>query len=188
MTAFPHIPADVRQKLHDAGAPALALLNCWCGMRKGRTVPARRDLDPSQLGRYLSKVYLYEYDATLGDFVCRLAGEEVNNAWNARIRGKTFREVVGDDHHAAALTRWRAVIETPLVQFGTMKDERARVKKLVGERMIAPLRDDNGDVRLILGIGDYGVRQSDRDWIPPVWNAVIRIPCDEIANVEGNAS
>ena len=180
MNEFPHIPDDVRAMLPDPGRPTLALLNYWCSIRVGSEIPNRREVDPTGIGRYLSKIYLYEFDAALGDFVCRLAGEEVHEAWGARIRGRSFREIVGDEHHVAALTRWRAVVETPLVQFGIMEDEDRGQRTRVGERLIMPLRGDNGDVNLILGVGDYGVRQNDRGWIPPVWHNVIRIACADI--------
>lgn len=183
MTEYPHIPEDVLLRLAEAGRPSLSLLNCWCAMREGQDVPSRRNFDPTLLGRYLAKVYLYAFDEARGDFVCRLAGEEVNEAWGGSIKGRAFREVVGDDHHAAALARWRAIIETPLVQFGVMEDEVGRDRRRVGERLVTPVRDENGATLMILGLGDYIVRQNDRTWISPVWNRIVRIPCAEIGHV-----
>ncbi|MDF1734279.1 MAG: PAS domain-containing protein [Minwuia sp.] len=185
MNEFPDIPEDVRQLLHAAGRPALTLLNCWCGMRVGRAVPGRQDFDPTRLGRYLAKVYLYGFDDAAGDFICRLAGEQVHEAWGVRIKGLSLREVVGDANHPAALERWRGVVETPLVQYGILEEKVGRKSKRIGERLIVPMRDDDHQIRLVLGLGDYEVRQNDRDWIQPVWSDVIRIPCADIENVGG---
>ena len=183
MTEFGNIPDDVRQTLHAAGRPALTLLDSWCGMRVGRAVPGRRNFDPTRLGRYLSKVYIYQFDDDLGDFICRLAGEQVHEAWGVRIKGLSLREVVGDQNHPAALVRWRAVVEEPLIQYGILEERAGRKTRRIGERLIVPMHDDDGQVRLVLGLGDYEVRQYDRNWIQPVWADVIRIPCADIANV-----
>lgn len=187
MTEFGNIPDDVRQTLHAAGRPALTLLDSWCGMRVGRAVPRRRDFDPTRLGRYLAKVYIYQFDDDAGDFVCRLAGEQVHEAWCVRIKGLSLREVVGDQNHPAALVRWRAVVEAPLIQYGILEEVAGRETRRIGERLIVPMCDDDGQVRLVLGLGDYEVRQNDRDWIQPVWADVIRIPCADIANVGGGS-
>jgi len=188
MTEFGDIPDDVRLTLHAAGRPALTLLDSWCGVRVGRAVPGRRDFDPTRLGRYLAKVYLYQFDDDAGDFICRLAGEQVHEAWGLRIRGLSLREVVGDQNHPAALLRWRAVVDTPLIQYGILEEKTGRSTRRIGERLIVPMRDDDGQVRLVLGLGDYEVRQNDRDWIQPVWADVIRIPCADIDNVGSNSS
>ena len=183
MTEFGNIPVDVRQTLHAAGRPALTLLDSWCGMRVGRAVPGRRDFDPAQLGRYLPKVYIYQFDDDVGDFICRLAGEQVHEAWGVRIKGLSLREVVGDQNHPAALLRWRAVVETPLIQYGLIEEQTGRNTRRIGERLIVPMHDEEGQIRLVLGLGDYEVRQYDRNRIQPVWADVIRIPCADIANV-----
>ncbi len=183
MTGYANIPGVLRAQLANAGPGVLALLDSWCGIRKGQLIPNRRDFDPATVTRFLGMVYLYRYEPAIGDFVCRLAGEQINDAWELRIKGLAFRQVVSEEHHPAALERWRAIIDEPLVQYGRFTEQGRNGDECVGERMNLPLSGDSGRGEFVLGMAVYKASQADRDWINPVWDDVIRVPCAEIPYV-----
>ncbi len=183
MKDYPDIPDSLHDRLGDCGPAVLSLLDTWCGMRNGNLIPGRHDFNPARVSRYLGKLYLYKFETDIGDFVCRLAGEEINEAWEFRLKGKSFRQVVSEEHHESALNRWRAIIDQPLIQYGRFTEKGRQGGERVGERLVLPLRGDSGKGEFILGIADYKVSQADRSWIKPVWDNVIRVPCADIPHV-----
>ncbi len=57
--------------------PALiAVAEHWNAARRGRLMPAWRDIDPQAIKKYLSIVWAWRWDAGLATFIGRLAGED----------------------------------------------------------------------------------------------------------------
>lgn len=185
MTDFPNIPHSLRELVSNAGTAVLAVVDSWCSIRHGQLIPDRQDFDPATVARHLGKVYLYRFDPDLVDFVCRLAGEDINDAWEERIKGKSLKALVGAEHYAEALTRWRAVIDQPLIQYGQFSETVRQRQERVGERMLLPMRGPSGRGEFILGVADYKVSQADRSWVKPVWDDVIKIPCSDVPQKVG---
>jgi hypothetical protein len=61
-------PRDSRMK---------ALYDYWGGLRRGRAMPSRADVDPTMIPTLLPHVIMY--DVTNGEYTVRLVGEEVVN-------------------------------------------------------------------------------------------------------------
>lgn len=180
MNKYPNLPDVLHERLAGAAIPILDVLDSWCGIRNGQLIPHRDDFDPASVSRHLRKIYLYRYEPSEEDFVCRLAGEAINDAWQERLKGKRLVDVVSKLHHAEGLARWRAVIEEPRIQYGVFSDMTPLGDNRVGERMILPLRGSSGRGEYVLGVADYRVSQADRSWINPVWDDVIQIACVDI--------
>lgn len=165
--------------LSEFSAEARRVLDVWLACRKGALVPRQADLDPMLLSGQLAAIYIYRYDPELDDFVCRLAGEAINQAWGHSIRGATLRDIVGVLLHPAALERWKAIIRTPHVQHGRIDRDIDGTSEMIAERLVLPMRGD-GEPDRVLGFGSYVHRQSDRDQTPPVWDDVVTINCRDL--------
>lgn len=143
-------------------------------------MPYRRDFDPAAVATLLSSVWLYRYDSELEDFVCRLAGEDVNHAWGGNIRGLTLRQIVGQEDHPVVLARWRNIIVKPAVHYGAAMERLTNQELRRAERLILPLCDDDGDVSFIIGISLYRLGPVDPERRPLQPEDVIQIPCAEL--------
>jgi hypothetical protein len=170
------------QELSGASAPVQTFMAAWRAIRGDRLVPRKVDFDPISVPRLLPNLWIYRYDPQADDFTCTLAGEAVNKSWGGSIRGKRLREVVGDANHPRALSRWRAIIETPLVQYGRVRTDRpAHDDGLVeAERLILPFAGADDAIRDVIGLSLYSYSQTNHALTPPVWDDVVQIPCVEI--------
>lgn len=156
------------------------LLGAWLDARRGALVPLKSDLTPDSILSILPYVWVYRYEEAVDDFVCRISGERINDAWGQSLRGVQFRDIVGQSAHPAALRRWKTIIETPSIQYGKVAAAKPHQDKVIAERLVLPLADPDGAVCYTMGLSVYPYRQDDRDRTPPVWDDVTVIPCAEL--------
>ncbi len=168
---------DGLDRLEAANADVLAMLEAWREARGDALVPLKTDFDPLSVPRLLRTVWLYRYEPDEGDFVCRLAGEAVEDAWGGTMQGRPLRDIVGADKHPRSLARWRAVVETPLVQYAFHRDTVMPHQPSVAERLVLPLAEAPGDVRYTIGISLYPRRQDTVPDPPPLWDDIVTVPC-----------
>ncbi len=164
----------------DAHPHILLLLDAWMNARHGALVPFRRNMTPDIFASVLPYVWTYRFDEDLGDFICKIAGERINDAWGRSLRGVPLRDVVGKDAHAAALQRWKAVINAPSVQYGKIRGAPPDESMTIAERLVLPLADPDGTVCYTIGLSVYPFRQDDRARTPPVWDDITVIPCVDL--------
>lgn len=169
-TARDLLPAGADERL-------IAFLDAWRASRPGTLVPSKRDFDPFELPALLRFAWLYRYEPDRGDFLCLLAGEDVNRAWGAPIKGKTLRQVVGETDHPIVLSRWRAIVETPLVQYGA-KDEKLSSQDLWrAERLLLPLAAIGEKPDHVIGVSLYRLSAQAERRAPLVEEDIRQIPC-----------
>jgi len=63
------------------------LLDHWSGLRRGRLMPAWRDIDPTALAPILPFIWSWKYDRAADAFTGRLAGDRINS-----IVGRSMRQ------------------------------------------------------------------------------------------------
>ena len=158
---------------------AQKLLDHWRSIRNGRQVPRKADFDPMQVHDLLSNLWIYEFDREINDFVCRLAGESIHSAWGRRVKGLTYREIVGDAHHPAALERWRYLLERPAIQHSFRGDLDRSAPYRVAERLVLPLASVDVPDRL-LGYSRYELGQDQVAVRPDLWDDVTVIDCKDL--------
>lgn len=158
----------------------LTFLEAWMGARRGRLVPNKQDFDPFEVPTLLRFTWLYRFDPVLDDFACLLAGEDVNRAWGAPIKGKTLRQIVGDTDHPIVLQRWRAIIDTPLVQYGA-KDEKLSNQDLWrAERLLMPLASSEECRDHVIGVSLYRLAAREEARAPLISEDISQILCKDI--------
>ena len=185
MPAATQIPEQILRRIEGASPQIVEFLDLWNRARQGLLAPLRREFDPFEAPRLLRHNWLYRYLPEKQDFVCKLAGENVNEAWGGRLKGKYLSEVVGPDYAADAIRRWRRVIDTPLLLYGSIAGPPDDGSPRVAERLVLPLASSLDQIDHTIGISVYSVPQTDRDNIPPVWRDMVEIPCEDIRALDG---
>lgn len=163
-----------------ANPKVLAFLEAWKSARGGRLVPFRHDFDPLAAPSLLRYAWIYRFDQARGDYVCELAGEEVNDTWGRRINSLTLLEIVGERDHAVVTARWKKVRETPLVQYGSFSNSNPIILKFEAERLVLPMASRSGEIDTVLGLSLYRISLPDTDRPPPFAKAVKLIPCSAL--------
>lgn len=180
MTESVPTTGDGEARLVDADPRIFDFLSAWKAARRRTLVPLRRDFDPSHIPGLLRHVWLYRFDPEAGDFVCKLAGEEVNLAWGRSIKGMTLRAIVGPVDHPVMLTRWHRLLTVPLVHYGSASERLSELETQTAERLLVPLASDPDTIDHVLGISLYTIGAADRARSALVPADTIQIPCAEL--------
>lgn len=180
MTEGMPLGAGVAFRLADADPRVVRFLDAWRQARRGALVPLRDAFDPMAIPGLLGCVWMYRFDPALDDFVCRLAGEEVNAAWGGSIRGRTLREIVGDANHPRVIARWRRMLAGPSIQYGAAAEHLSEGRSRHVERLVLPLASAPGVLDRTLGISLYALAAPSLTPAILVPAEVIQIPCAEL--------
>jgi hypothetical protein len=134
------------------------LEDLWERWRAGRRVPARRDIDVSEIPPALvDRLALIDVvDADAGDFRIRLAGEAVREMNGVPLKGLTLRELADGGRTGVALSDYRscALEARPVRGRG---DLRYRDRGWIAfERLLLPFADGGDRVAVILAGFSYG--------------------------------
>jgi hypothetical protein len=137
----------------------------WYAMRRGRLLPAWRDIDACALAPYLPIVWSWRYDFSRDTFVGRLAGEEINTMLGVSIRGKTIEQCFAPGAATVVQQRYQAVIDGPSLMFSYGKVFASAGRLGSGERIVLPLADDGSRSDGLLGATVYrlGITPTTRD-------------------------
>jgi hypothetical protein len=127
----------------------------WNKVRGDRLMPGWSDIDPVALGRNLPIVWAWRYDAALGTFVGRLAGEEIIAVLGVNIRGRRIETCFRPDALEAVCQRYRKIIEGPrfMHSHGTVFARSGG--NGVGQRIVLPLAADGIHADGIFGATVY---------------------------------
>jgi hypothetical protein len=132
----------------------LRFLDYWCDLRRGRPMPARADIDPTDIPWALSCIYLIDYLPATREFRYRLAGEEIcRNFERASLRGLELAEIMPPEVSAYVRNRWLSLIDPPslLAMRGLIYFAMDKVQR--GERLMMPLSDSgDGQATGLLGM------------------------------------
>lgn len=123
----------------------------WNAIRGERVMPARHEIDPTEFGRALSRIWIYEREDD-DEFRCRLAGEEINAAYGRSIQGALARDLVGPKYDELVLARWNYVLDQAAFYHGYSADSSSGEAI---ERMCLPLADKDGKPRFVFGASQY---------------------------------
>jgi hypothetical protein len=83
--------ADLPPGLGPRGEVGLAY---WQTLRRGRRIPSRADLDPTEIPRLLPGVILVDVERQPLDFRYRLVGSDIDSISHRPFRGVRFSEVL----------------------------------------------------------------------------------------------
>ena len=139
-------------------SPALrAVALHWHEVRGTKKMPSWEDLRPKAIAPYLELVWSYKFDAAYGDFIGRLAGNRIAQAY-----GKSFQGLKLAQAHTAAeryiVTRalFLRVISEPAIFRGTGHIFQRKGEFASGERIMLPLSSNGAEGDGIFGATETG--------------------------------
>jgi len=143
----PRDPAAGHQLV--AADPILSkLLHYWRAKGAADRLPRRRDIDPAEIPDVLPHLLLI--DAGDGGYRCRLCGTALAESYGRELTGKTFAEAFTPEGAARATAHCDLIraLRKPVVVHNEYAN--ARGNKLVANRLLLPLADDEVVVNRIL--------------------------------------
>lgn len=130
----------------------------WQKKKAGRRLPARADVEPTEIPRLLPWIALVEITENPQRFCFRLAGTQVENFYGAKVSGRWLDELDFSDQNAAIATQYAAAAqlgEPSVARFAFTKQDG---RHIAYERVLLPLSSDGSKVDMLL-IG-YGLVTS----------------------------
>lgn len=132
----------------------------WDGLRNGRPVPARADIDPRGMQSALEFAFILERIAP-GIARFRLAGMHLTDLMGMEVRGMPLTAMFVPESRAKISAVIEAVCDNPQITTLTLKGERGIGRgSMDAQLLLCPLKSDLGDVNRILGClqskGDIG--------------------------------
>jgi hypothetical protein len=99
---------DLAEEIRDSRLKRLFAY--WCAARRGRAMPARRDLDPLDFAYILGHVMLVDVLREPLRFRVRLHGVEITQRVHYDLTGKLLDEIPESDYRRYALKRCRDLV------------------------------------------------------------------------------
>jgi hypothetical protein len=123
----------------------------WQGLRNGRVVPSRSDVDPRGIDRALEYAFILERIAP-GMARFRLAGMHLNDLMGMEVRGMPITSFFVPDARRQISDALEHVFEEPSIARFKLVAERGIGKpQNEAELVILPLKSDLGDISRALG-------------------------------------
>ncbi|SLN40657.1 PAS domain protein [Aquimixticola soesokkakensis] len=123
----------------------------WEGLRKGRPVPARSDIDPRGMQSALEYAFILERIAP-GVARFRLAGMHLTDLMGMEVRGMPLTAMFTPESRTKIAAALEAVFEGPQISQITLTGERGIGRgPLEAQLLLCPLKSDLGDVNRVLG-------------------------------------
>ena len=123
----------------------------WLGKQGGRAMPARRDIDPTEIPRLLPNLQLIEVINGGSRFRYRLIGTALVEAFGRDYTGTYLDELFPDERGAFAHGLFQAVCTARQPMFLRSTYSTLRAVDLVANRLYLPLSDGGTNVGIILG-------------------------------------
>lgn len=143
---------SLMNRLGKAHFPALKTVEAyWDGLRNGRPVPARSDIDPRGMQSALEYAFILERIAP-GVARFRLAGMHLTDLMGMEVRGMPLTAMFVPESRAELSEALEAVFATPQITTLTLKAECGIGRGAMDAQiLLCPLKSDLGDVNRILG-------------------------------------
>ena len=148
-------PLDLDAFAHVKDERLRRLLRHWLERRGDGVAPKRSTIDPTAIGPILASVWMCDYLPDSRQFRMRLAGEDINRVYGRNVTQCLFEEIIAPAMLPDLMQRYRRVVEEPAVMHCAGNIYLASDRSEVGERLVLPLADDNGEVRHVIGASVY---------------------------------
>lgn len=123
----------------------------WEGLRMGRLVPQRSEIDPRGIDRALANTFILERIAP-GLARIRLTGCHLNDLLGMEVSGMPFTALLTPESRQQMCTALEAVFDGPQTATITLTAERRLGKPPMDAKLVLlPLRSDLGEITRIMG-------------------------------------
>lgn len=141
----------------------------WLEATRGRLMPAWRDIDPAAIAEELPNLWFYAYDQTDNNFVVRLVGDRISDAFGRDLRGLTMKEMYPPSAYPLFFARTKRVMCEPVLARSHGLLDRHGEENLVGERIVLPLADGGAEGAGVLGAWHFTTAARSGDAERDVW-------------------
>jgi len=128
------------------------VLENWLAVRGDRPMPHRGELDPTAFPAALSRMWVYGLEPD-GEFVCRLAGEDIKEALQSRPVGRPAKDLLGEQYRRWVRERWLYCLQRPAILYAKACPPTGAGKR--ANRLTLPLAGKDGVPRFVVGATDY---------------------------------
>ena len=144
------------------------LIDYWHGLKQDRSMPARKDIDPTEIPWALAHIWICDHVPEEGSFRYRLAGEKINEIFGRNIAKCLLQDITSADRFDETNRNFLSVIRQPAVLHRSGPLYLCRGRMLSGERLALPLSSDGRTADSILGAtvahDDPQKLDADLDW------------------------
>ncbi|MCW0232591.1 MAG: PAS domain-containing protein [Ferrovibrio sp.] len=137
------------QRRQHCGSNLLRLYDYWDGKRGTRAFPARRDIDPIELGGLLPHVFLIDVLLSAPYFRYRLAGTGVDKIHGQSLTGKTPSDIRTPEIAAGVEAQYSQVVADRRPRCDHVMLLAADQSFWHYERLILPLSDDGATINML---------------------------------------
>ncbi|MEQ8335388.1 PAS domain-containing protein [Nisaea sp.] len=140
------------QILEDVSDPTLAkLVERWFAWRSGDAYPARKSIDPTELGSSLPFVWICQREPELDCYRYHLVGEAVNTLYGKGLRGRSLGEFLAEKTAARLKKRLDECLASGLLFHSVAPQTLHDKRHVVVQRLFLPMTGPSGDLDTILG-------------------------------------
>lgn len=126
------------------------LLRYWQSKARGGKVPRRSDIDPLEMPRLLPNILLWDAKEE-GEYVCRLAGSEVDLSMGVAMKGCRLSDLqcpLIDE----AVEEFDAVFDAGMTSFAERTMAWLGKPFLYYRHLLVPLADDSDRIRILMSL------------------------------------
>ena len=128
----------------------IAMLKYWRGKSHGGKIARRVDLDPLEIPRLLPNVLLWDV-AESGDYLCRLAGSEVDFSMGVSMKGCWLSDI-RCPLIAEAKEEFDAVRDSAMVSFAERTMAWLGKPYLYYRHLLMPLADESDEIHMLASL------------------------------------
>lgn len=114
-------------------------------------MPRFADIDPVEIPKALSRLYILDV-LPGGDFIYRLAGEDVSDRYGPSLKGKRISEIYPKGDTEAIISRWRMVATDGVCCFTKTVHATGRNRQITACRLLLPLGEGEFLAQHVLGV------------------------------------
>jgi hypothetical protein len=127
----------------------------WNAARTSRRMPAWSDIKPAAIKTQLPIVWSYKYVAGTGEFIGRLAGEQITSVLGRKFQGALLSEIFAPPDFEWVCSLFCRVVTEPTLYLGVGRVFQHLNRLGKGSRIMLPLSGDGATADGILGATEY---------------------------------
>jgi hypothetical protein len=169
--------SELKKRIPQADGRIFDFFAAWLSARGDALVARRKAFSPLSVPSLLRYMWIYRFEEEADDYVCKLAGESVNDAWGKGIKGRALRDIIGQADYPVVRERWDRIVGVPLIQYGAVEERLSSLDAWHAERLLLPMTSEDGRTDVVLGISLYNLDHLADDKSANVSEVVIQFPC-----------
>jgi hypothetical protein len=126
----------------------------WLSKRCGKRVPARADIDPVELQRFLPNIFMMDVIDGGARFRYRLIGTAVGTALGD-YSGRYVDEALAPPHYALYHAKYLRVVRELAMSYAVVRIFWQEGPPVLFSRLMLPLSDDQASANILFGLGYY---------------------------------